>query len=100
MGAGVSLSHSCLHRSMWALIEGLVMDPSNLGTLYLVLFGLAVLLGIVLLICWIVLPFAVIGTKQLLRDLLREQKRTNELLARQALPPAPLTETRSLAPWR
>jgi hypothetical protein len=35
---------------------------------------------IVLVVCWIILPFAILGTKPLLRDLLREQKRSNELL--------------------
>jgi threonine/homoserine/homoserine lactone efflux protein len=39
-----------------------------------------VVVGIVLTICWIILPFAVIGTKPLLRQLLAEQRRTNELL--------------------
>ena len=43
----------------------------------LVLFVLA----LVLLVCWIVLPFAIIGTKPLLRELLAEQKRTNQHLA-------------------
>ena len=38
------------------------------------------LLGAVLVIVWIVLPFAVFGTKPLLRAVLREQQRTNELL--------------------
>jgi hypothetical protein len=46
------------------------------STVYIILF----LLGIVLVIGWIVLPFAIIGTKPILRDLLREQRRTNELL--------------------
>ena len=41
----------------------------------------SVILALVLVVCWIILPFAVIGTKPLLRDLLREQKRSNELLA-------------------
>lgn len=40
-----------------------------------------VLFGIVLGIAWIILPFALIGTKPLLRELIRETKRTNELLA-------------------
>ena len=35
---------------------------------------------IVLAICWIVLPFAVIGTKPLLLRLIRETKETNKLL--------------------
>jgi predicted PurR-regulated permease PerM len=37
----------------------------------------AVFFGLALLICWIVLPFAVIGTKDLLRELVAEQKKTN-----------------------
>ena len=55
------------------------MDTSTMSVMYLV----AVILAIVLLVCWIVLPFAVIGTKPLLRDLLHEQRRTNELLTKQ-----------------
>jgi hypothetical protein len=35
----------------------------------------------VLIVCWIILPFAIIGTKPLLRQLIAEQKRTNDLLA-------------------
>ena len=46
------------------------------GSIYL----LIVVFGIVLVVCWIVLPFAVIGTKPLLRQLLAETKRTNALL--------------------
>jgi len=42
----------------------------------------ATVVGVVLAICWIVfLPFALIGTKPLLRQILAEQTRTNELLA-------------------
>ncbi len=55
------------------------MDTAAAGIgagLILVLFVLAV----VLVICWIILPFAVLGTKPLLRELLIEQRRTNELL--------------------
>jgi len=40
----------------------------------------AVFFLIVLAICWIILPFAVIGTKPLLRQLIAETRRTNELL--------------------
>lgn len=36
---------------------------------------------LLLVVCWIILPFAIIGTKPILRDILTEQKRTNELLA-------------------
>lgn len=48
-------------------------------------FGVAVVvLGsiflVVLMICWIVLPFAVIGTKPILSDILLEQRKTNMLL--------------------
>jgi len=46
------------------------------GTLYLVFF----IFGIVIAICWIILPFALIGTKPLLRQLIAEVKRNNELL--------------------
>jgi threonine/homoserine/homoserine lactone efflux protein len=46
------------------------------GVLYIALF----IFGLVLLVCWIVLPFALIGTKAILRELVREQRRTNALL--------------------
>ena len=39
-----------------------------------------IVFGIVLTIAWIVLPFAVMGTKRLLRELISETKRTNALL--------------------
>lgn len=41
---------------------------------------------VVLVICWVVLPFALIGTKPILRELLEEVKRTNELLSRERAP--------------
>jgi hypothetical protein len=45
------------------------------------LFAFALIIfGIVLAIAWIILPFALIGTKPLLRELLAEAKRTNALL--------------------
>ena len=47
-------------------------------TLYIVV----IVFGIVLTIAWIILPFAIIGTKPILRELLRETQRTNELLQR------------------
>jgi hypothetical protein len=40
-----------------------------------------VILGCVLSIAWIILPFALIGTKPLLRRILDEQIRMNALLA-------------------
>jgi heme exporter protein D len=48
---------------------------------------------VILVVCWIALPFAVLGTKPLLRELLREQRRTNDLLAA-------LTTGKELAPWK
>ena len=48
-------------------------------------FGILYLVGIIFLfilaVCWLVLPFALIGTKPLLRELLAETKRTNAILA-------------------
>jgi len=47
-------------------------------------FGILYLIGfvfvIVLAISWIILPFALIGTKPLLRQLIAEVRRNNELL--------------------
>ena len=40
-----------------------------------------VVLGIVLAVCWIILPFAIIGTKHRLNLILDEQRRTNALLS-------------------
>lgn len=48
----------------------------GLGSIYLLL----VFLLFVLVICWIVLPFAIIGTKPLLKAILAEQRRMNTLL--------------------
>ncbi len=39
-----------------------------------------VLFLVVLAILWILLPFAVFGTKDLLEELIKETKKTNELL--------------------
>lgn len=41
------------------------------------------LFAIVLAIMWIVLPIALIGTKPILRELVKQQQRTNELLQQQ-----------------
>jgi hypothetical protein len=49
---------------------------ATLGTIYLII----ILLLVVLVICWIILPVAIIGTKPLLRQLLAESRRTNALL--------------------
>ena len=53
------------------------MDPMGAGVLvWLAMF----VFGVVLAIAWIILPFALIGTKPLLRELIAETKRTNALL--------------------
>jgi hypothetical protein len=49
----------------------------------MVFYLLGIVLGIVLIIAWTILPFAVIGTKPLLRKLLAEVQATNALLERQ-----------------
>lgn len=38
---------------------------------------LLLLVGLVVIVCWIILPFAVLGTKPILRSLLEEQRATN-----------------------
>lgn len=42
------------------------------------------LVALVIAVLWVLMPFAIFGTKDLLRQLIREQKRTNELLQAQA----------------
>ena len=62
-------------------------NGGTMGTLagmYLV----GILFLIVLTICWLILPFAILGSKPLLRILLVEARRTNELLERLAKPRA------------
>jgi uncharacterized protein YoxC len=46
-------------------------------TLVMVVFGL------ILAVAWIILPFALIGTKPLLRELIAEQRKTNAMLSKQ-----------------
>jgi hypothetical protein len=46
------------------------------------LYLIAIVLGIVLIIAWIILPLAIIGTKPLLRKLIAEVQVTNALLER------------------
>lgn len=58
------------------------MDSFGIGLGWL--YFIAVLFGFALLIAWILLPFAMIGTKPLLRELVKAQKETNRLLAAQA----------------
>jgi len=55
------------------------MTSGGLAGLYILL----VVLGLVLAILWIILPFAVFSMRDTLRKLLREHERTNELLRNQ-----------------
>jgi hypothetical protein len=51
------------------------------------LVGLAIgIFFLILAIAWIILPFALIGTKPLLRELIAETRRTNALLEQRKLP--------------
>ena len=61
------------------------LGMSGLVWLALVIFGL------ILAIAWIILPFALIGTKPLLRRILDEQIRMNALLATLAAARRPAT---------
>ena len=45
------------------------------------------LLGIVIAILWVLMPFAVFGLKDLAKSLIAEQQRTNTLLAKLAAAP-------------
>lgn len=46
--------------------------------------AIAWLFLVVLAILWIAMPFAIFGTKPILRELLAEQKKTNKLMQDQA----------------
>lgn len=49
------------------------------------IFGvMLVLLGVVIAVLWVFMPFAIFGLKDLTRELIREQRRTNELLEKLA----------------
>jgi len=54
------------------------MSTGATGTLLLVL----AIVGLIVLVLWVLLPFALFGVKPLLRQLVHEQRRTNELLYR------------------
>ncbi len=40
-----------------------------------------VILALIIAVLWIFMPFAIFGSKDLLKELIREQRKTNELLA-------------------
>jgi len=44
------------------------------------MYLVAIVVGMIVVICWIILPFAIIGTKPLLRQLIAELQRNNALL--------------------
>lgn len=54
---------------------------TGIGATMFLLLGI---LGVVLAVVWIILPFAILGTKPLLRELVIAQHRTNELLEQAA----------------
>jgi len=54
------------------------MGTGTLGGIYL----FVIIVGVIIAILWILLPFAVFGLKDLMRKVLSEQRRTNELLER------------------
>jgi len=60
------------------------MDIFGTGTPFVWLAIVA--FGIILAIAWIILPFALFGTKPLLRELIVEVRRTNSLLEQRRAP--------------
>jgi heme exporter protein D len=64
------------------------MDAMGMSGLVWLALGI---LGLILAIAWIILPFALIGTKPLLRRILDEQIRMNALLASLAAARRPQT---------
>ena len=49
------------------------------------IFGVVIIaLCIIIAILWILMPFAIFGSKDLLHELIREQQKTNRLLEAQA----------------
>jgi hypothetical protein len=63
----------CIHRKEETVLDGVVAA-------YGVVFLIVGIFLLVLAVCWIILPFALIGTKPLLRQLIAEVRRNNELL--------------------
>ena len=48
------------------------------------------IVGLILTVLWILVPFALFGIKPLLRELIAEQRRANDLAARIAATPPPV----------
>lgn len=57
------------------------MGDASFAQTILGLSGILGALVVLLVVVWVALPFAVFGAKPLLRRLIEEQQRTNELLA-------------------
>lgn len=57
------------------------MNEGNMATAFMGAFGLFfIFLWVVLLILWIILPFYIFGIKGIMKNILDEQKKTNEFL--------------------
>ena len=57
------------------------MNEGNMAAAFMGAFGLFfIFLWVVLLIIWIILPFYIFGIKGIMKNILDEQKKTNELL--------------------
>jgi hypothetical protein len=65
------------------------LDPSTLLAAYIVL----VIFSLVLLVAWIVMPFAIIGTKPILRDIRSALEENNRLLREAREQRTPTTST-------
>ena len=60
------------------------MDYLSAGaSIVMVLALVAIVVCVTLVICWIVVPFAVVGLKPLVRELIREQQANNKLVQAQ-----------------
>jgi predicted PurR-regulated permease PerM len=60
------------------------MDYLSAGaSIVMVLALVAIVVCVTLVICWIVMPFAVVGLKPLVRELIREQQANNKLVQAQ-----------------
>ena len=60
------------------------MDYLSAGaSIAMVLALVAIVVCVTLVICWIVVPFAVVGLKPLVRELIREQQANNKLVQAQ-----------------
>jgi len=66
--------------------EGVEMDQP-VGAMFAGMGLGMIVLGLILFIAWIIVPFAIIGTKPILREILAELRKQNSLLARTQMIP-------------